>query len=392
MEKEIDKVLRLFHQEGAIAHEVKEIRQEEDDSRWIVYVELRPDRSQADGFRPGGLQADGLRAEDSPAEKFVIKIAANDFTSKERIYGWVEIIAAYRELGCYSPAIRKSVHGNYAETVRFGGKECVAWEEEYAKYHLRSALEKSVYTDRDGRYVYHDEVLAFLGKVAGKHYDFFPYHSGWTRLEPFGAKEETDEVTECVETFGAMVRERAPGFLPRWERVLGLFEENKRRLAGIYGKLPTSVFQSDHFGDNLLLDQEGHFKGVIDYNLAGKDTAINVFLYTILFGYHYNVPQSRDPEALPEYNGTAQDFMIQSIADALRYLRNFYTFTEAEAKAMLPLYKYVTCIEYRQIEAFRKYQEDEGKLNLLFDRMEYELAREEDPFYDVMMDRDVVFN
>lgn len=36
MEKEIDKVLRLFHQEGAIAHEVKEIRQEEDDSRWIV--------------------------------------------------------------------------------------------------------------------------------------------------------------------------------------------------------------------------------------------------------------------------------------------------------------------------------------------------------------------
>ena len=59
---------------------------------------------------------------------------------------------------------------------------------------------------------------------------------------------------------------------------------------------------------------------------------------------------------------------------------------------MLPLYKYVTCIEYRQIEAFRKYQEDEGKLNLLFDRMEYELAREEDPFYDVMMDRDVVFN
>ena len=104
------------------------------------------------------------------------------------------------------------------------------------------------------------------------------------------------------------------------------------------------------------------------------------------------MPQSRDPEALPEYNGTAQDFMIQSIADALRYLRNFYTFTEAEAKAMLPLYKYVTCIEYRQIEAFRKYQEDEGKLNLLFDRMEYELAREEDPFYDVMMDRGVVFN
>ena len=64
MEKEIDKVLRLFHQEGAVAYEVKEIRQEEEDSRWIVYVELRPDGLQADGLRP-----DRSQAEDSLAEK-----------------------------------------------------------------------------------------------------------------------------------------------------------------------------------------------------------------------------------------------------------------------------------------------------------------------------------
>ena len=40
MEKEIDKVLRLFHQEGAIAHEVKEIRQEEDVSLRFVPTAL----------------------------------------------------------------------------------------------------------------------------------------------------------------------------------------------------------------------------------------------------------------------------------------------------------------------------------------------------------------
>lgn len=371
MENEIRKVIRLFHKEENILHEEKEIRLEEEDSRWIVYVEL-PARE--------------ISAEQVPAEKFVIKIAANDFTSKERINGWVRIIAAYRDLGYYSPAIRESVHGNYAETVLLGGKECVAWEEEYAKYHLRGTLEKSVYTDRDGRYVYHDEVLAFLGKVAQMHYDFFPCKSGWVRLEPFGAHEETDEVTECVGTFDGLVREHVPGFLPRWEKVLALFEENKRRLARVYGKLPTSVFQSDHFGDNLVLDENGHFKGVIDYNLAGTDTAINVFLYTVLFGYHRDEPQPEDSETLPEYNPAAQDSMIRSIVDTLRYLRNFYTFTEAEAWAILPLYKYISCIEYRQIEAFRKYQGDEKKLCLLFDGMERELAREENPFYEAMME------
>lgn len=380
MKKDIDKVLELFHKEKAIRYEVKETRLEEEDSRWIIYAEFPAGRVPAQSAPAGRVPAG-----DAMAEKYVIKIAANAFTSKERINGWVKIIAAYRDLGYYSPAIRKSVHGRYAETVLFGGKECVAWEEEYADYHLRSTLDKSVYTDGDGRYVYHQEVLAFIGKVAGEHYDFFPYKSGWVRLEPFGVGEETDEVTECVETFGALVKEHAPHFLPRWEKTLALFEENKRKLAEMYGKLPTSVFQSDHFGDNLVLDEKGHFKGVIDYNLAGTDTAINVFLYTVLFGYHYNVPQPQDSDMLPECNPAAQGYMVQSIAETLRYLRNFYTFSEAEAQAILPLYKYISCIEYKQIEAFRKYQEDDRKLNLLFDEMDYELGRKENPFYDAMM-------
>lgn len=88
---------------------------------------------------------------------------------------------------------------------------------------------------------------------------------------------------------------------------------------------------------------------------------------------------------LPECNPAAQDYMVRSIAETLRYLRNFYTFSEAEAQAVLPLYKYISCIENRQIEAFRKYQEDDRKLNLLFDEMEYELGRKENPFYDAMM-------
>ena len=338
--KHIDDIIRLFHKEKATGYKIEEIRLEDDDSRWVLFV-------------------------DFPKNQFVIKIAANDFTSKERINGWVEIINTYRSLGYYSPALMKSRNNNYAEEIIFHSKPCVVWEEEFAEYHLCNSLDKSVYTGRDGRYVFQGDVLAFLGKVAEKHYDFFPYKSGWVRFEPFGANETTDEITQCVKKFDMLVKEKAPQYIPRWEKIYSLFEENKKQLMQIYKTLPTSVFQGDHFPGNLLLGEDGHLKGVIDYNLAGTDTVINVFLYTALFGYgyHYGSLQVDESIMIPEYNSVAQDFMIQSVRDTFKYLRQFYTFNEAEAKAVLPLYKYVSCIEYRQIEAFKKYQNDRQKLS-----------------------------
>lgn len=360
MDKQIKTIIELFHKENPIKYTFKEICLKADDSRWIIFV-------------------------DFPKDKFVIKIAANNFTSKERVTGWLKIIAAYKDLGYYSPAILKSINGNYSENIIFNSKSCIVWEEEYAKYHLYSALDKSVYTDKTGRYVYHNDVLAFIGKAAQKHYDFFPYKSGFVRFEPFGDNEVTDEVSECVKTLNILVKENAPQHIPRWEKIYDLFMENRQRLAGLYSALPTSVFQSDHFRDNLLLDETGHLMGVIDYNLAGCDTCINVFLYTVLFGYNYVKPQINEADMLPEYNPVRQDLMIQSILDSLDYIRQFYTFNEAEAYAILPLYKYISCIEYTQINAFKKYKNDDYKLNLLFDAIEHELIRSEDGFYRVML-------
>ncbi len=359
MDKQIYDIIELFHNEK-VQYEIKKIRSDDNDNRWVIFV-------------------------DSPKGKFVIKIAANDFTSKERVNGWVKIIDAYRDLGYYSPAIMKSRNNNYAETALFHSKRCIIWEEEYAKYNLRNKLDKSVYIDADGKYVYYNDILSFLGKVAQKHYDFISYKSGWVRFEPFGTNENTDEITQCIKTFDALIREKTPHHITRWKKIYSLFEENKKELIKIYKNLPTSVFQSDHFGDNLLLDEKGHFKGVIDYNLSGKDTVINVFLYTVLYGYRCNGSQITDSNILPEYNSKFQDSVIQNILNALKYLRKFYTFNKDEAQAILPLYKYISCIEYRQIEAFKKYQNDDQKLSLLFDTMEKEFLRKDDRFYSIML-------
>lgn len=360
MDKQIYEIIALFHKDKPVGYKLTDIRHEDRDSRWVLYV-------------------------DYPEKRFVIKIASNGFTTLERVNGWVGIIAEYEKLGCYSPQILKSLNGNYAERIVFQDKQCVVWEEEFAQYHFRESLAESVYLGKDGRYVYCDEVFRFLGRVAQKHYSNFPYKSGFVRFEPFSSADSTDEVMECVETFDRMVRERTPGFLSRWEKIHALFLENKARLEEIYNELPSSVFQADLNEYNLLLDENGHFKGMIDYNLAGEDTVMNIFFATILYGYSEHRKAPDDPDALPELNPVTQESVIEILLDTLRYLRQFYTFSEIEVKAAPLLFKYVTGIFYQQIKALEKYVDDEKKLKRLFDFMEHELQREDIDFRSAML-------
>lgn len=359
MNKQIDDIIALFHQKQPDGYELKEIRLEENDSRWVLYV-------------------------DYPGEKYVIKIASNGFTTAERVNGWADIIAETEKLGYYSPHLLKSLKGNYAEQTVFQDKCCIVWEEEFARYHLCESLAENVYLGKDGKYVYHDEVIRFLGETAQKHYANFPYPSGFVRFEPFSSDDSTDEVTECVETFDSLVKDRAPEFLTRWEKLRALFEENKAQLAGLYGELPSSVFQADLNEYNLLLDENGHFKGVIDYNLAGEDKVLNIFFATILYGYSYQ-RTTDDTDVLPGLNAAEQESVIAIMLDTLRYLRQYYAFSEIEVKAAPLLFKYVSCIFYEQINALKKYADDEEKLNLLFDFMERELQRDDIDFRDAML-------
>ncbi len=355
---ELESIFKLFHKENPVRYNLEEIRCDDGDHRWVIFTE----------FERG---------------KYVIKIAANDFTTRERVDTWPDIISEYRKMGYYSPAMRKTLDGCYSKSVVFKGEQCVVWEEEFVKYKLCDMLDKRVYTNKDGRYVFHNEVMEFMGRVAQKHFTNYPFPSGWVRLKPFGRNESADEITRCVETFDRLVREKTPKFIPRWERILELFERNKTDLSEIYDKLPTSVFQADLGKNNLVLDENGHLKGVIDYNLSGSDTVLNIFLSTILFGYSYQRKHIVSPNVF-ELNEETQSSIFEIILDTFRYLRNFYTFSEAEAEAAPLLLKYISCIEYTQINILKKYIDDGTKLNLLFDFMEKQLLRDPIDFRKAM--------
>lgn len=356
-QQEINKMIAFFHTEEPVSCKWEDTWTEEEDSRTIIYVEY-------------------------PEGKYVIKAAANGFTTPERVTGWVEMIENFREMGYYCPMLLKSRNGNYAEVLEVQGKSFVVWEEEFAKYSLPKNVENKPRTPDGKRFVFEEELWEFVAKVGQKHFTNTWGDSLYVRLVPVPG-EKTDEITECVETFIYLIKEKAPRFIPRMERVLELFQENKEKLEQVYFALPTSVFQADTWDDNLLLDEEGHFRGVLDYNLSGKDTVLNM-LFEAYSGRGRQKPKEGE-DILPEYGKATRDAWHSGLLEAFKVFRKHYDFTEAEVEAATLLSRYIGTLDYGPHRAIEKYAENDNMMNQLFDALEDELTRTDIDFRGAML-------
>ena len=125
--------------------------------------------------------------------KYVLKLAANDFTFPERIGVWQRTAEEYRKLGYYAPRIISSRRGGFP-TVDYRGRKCVAYAEEFSKYKPladRASGEESAESDR-----YFDEVWSMTAKIAAKKLGYSGFPSGYCLFETFCPSDETDEALE----------------------------------------------------------------------------------------------------------------------------------------------------------------------------------------------------
>ncbi|MBO6052689.1 MAG: hypothetical protein J6Q17_03040, partial [Clostridia bacterium] len=244
-------------------------------------VTLLSSSEREDDFRAAAtVEADG--------ERFVLKLAANAFTTPRRIEGWTSLIRTAREMGVYMPALVPSLAGRTAETCEIDGHLFVVWAEEFAPYPLAEtqaeydtdgyrAKDAARPKSPDGCPAWQGELIRFNAKLAAARLPGGWGISGYARLTP-PEDAETDEVEETVLEAGRHIREKHPALLPRWQTIRTRWEENRDTLAALYPRLPTSVFQADWNDTNVLLTADGHFAGLIDCNLAGEDTALNMAL------------------------------------------------------------------------------------------------------------------
>lgn len=328
---ELTNLLGLFLKDTACEVEVQTHRSEKEDFRVIIKAKSKRDGS------------------------LVIKLAENDFTSSERIWVWERCAKAYRKLGYYCPDFYADKNGEFP-TVDFEGHHCVAWAEEFSKYQTAEALG----VGRDG---YWDDAVLMTAKIASRHFDFAEFPSAYCLFDLFCPSDETDEVTENALLWKAYAKTLPEQFQEQVQRIWKRWLDNQKNLEQMYPLLPASVFQADLNPTNVLLDGEGKFVGILDFNLCGKDVFLNYL-------FRENYSGSSDEE-------------LNAILRSLETAKSVYRFSDREKAAALPLYRCLKPLWITRYDALKDAGNDIRLIQNALDETEYAQTREID-FSSVM--------
>ena len=285
---------------------------------------------------------------ETDAGKYVLKLADNDFTFPEKIAVWQKTVDEYRKLGYYCPKIFRNKAGSFP-IVPFHGHNCVAYAEEYAAY--RSAEDR--FADNFGQDStvydsYKNEIWRMTARIAAKYFDYTDYPSAYCLFETFCPSDKTDEVLENALNWKEYADTLPVEFAEQVGRIWRLWTENRMRLEKVYKNLPSSVFQADLNASNILLDDEGRFVGVYDFNLCGRDVFLNYLMR--------------------ENSG------VSDICEALKIASRYYHFSDIEKDTALMLYRCLKPLWYTKVKALKEAGSDHLAIQSCLDTAEHELT------------------
>ena len=286
--------------------------------------------------------------ETTAGEKYVLKLAENDFTFPEKIAVWQRTAEEYRRLGYYCPGIIGDQSGAFP-VVGFRGHRCVAYAEEFAPF--RSAEDRFADDgDHDDALYdsYKQDIWRMTAQIAAQHFDYTEYPSAYCMFETFCPSDKTDEVLENALNW-KNVADALPGeFREQVGRIWQLWTENRAALEKVYRKLPASVFQADLNPSNILLDDEGRFAGIYDFNLCGKDVFLNYLMREV-----HGVPR---------------------ICEALKIAAGYYRFSDLEKDTALMMYRCLKPLWYIRVEELKELGSDRGAIKAFLDETEQMLT------------------
>ncbi len=303
--------------------------------------------------------------------KIVIKLSSNGFTDEKHLVMWERIAKEYRNLGFYCPQFIRANDGTFP-SVSYKDRECLVWGEEFSKYRSAEELIKDKFSDtklvEDGWYSFLKDAMIMDAKVAACHFDFTDLPSAYCMFETFDPNDKSDETTEDALRWLEIAKTLPKRFTAQVERIWNNWLVARRELEKIYHKLPTSVFQADINDTNVLLDEEGNFKGVYDFNIGGKEVYIN-----------YIVRQAPYVSTNDIYGGLEKDdVFLERIIHALDIVKKVYTFSDLEKEAAPLLYKCIRPLWWYASRELKEAVAVEVKIQHHLDKIEYEQTREID--------------
>ncbi len=286
--------------------------------------------------------------ETAPGGKYVLKLADNDFTFPEKISVWQRTAEEYRKLGYYCPRIFQDKSGRFP-VVDYGGHRCTAYAEEFAPFRPVEDRFSDDFGKNEELYDrYQRDIWRMTARIAARYFDYTEYPSAYCLFETFCPSDKTDEVLENALKWKEYADALPDGFREQTERIWCLWTDNRAALEPVYKKLPASVFQADLNASNILLDDEGRFAGIYDFNLCGREVFLNYLMR--------------------ETSG------VSGICEALKIASEYYHFSDIEKDTALMLYRCLKPLWFTEVEELKKAGNDPDAIKACLNETEQALT------------------
>lgn len=200
-------------------------------------------------------------------DKYVLKINSVGAMWEERLQEIHRLICRYRSIGVYCPDLLSALDGTLSYAWQKDGKEYTCFVEEYAIYPVLGWE-----TEHDRK-----EVIEHLGVLASRYtgVDLSETKSMWSIIDLAPLDVDIDEKQENTNALTEALRKN--GYNELAAEVENFNAMLRKKIMVVFAKLPRCVYQGDLNSTNEL-HKDGHFVGLIDFNMAGTDVNINVFL------------------------------------------------------------------------------------------------------------------
>ncbi len=200
-------------------------------------------------------------------DKYVIKINSVNCIDEERLSEIARLVERYRKCGVYCPALIRNEDGKYSHAIDIDGEKFICYTEEFALFKVCGDTPMS-----------RKKIVEHLGIIASRYtnIDLSDTNSMWSLIDLAPLDTDVDEKQENLDSLVECLKKINIGDLA--EKVSCCNEKLREIISSRYKELPRCCYQADLNPENILVDDNGEFAGVIDFNLSGTEVNINCFL------------------------------------------------------------------------------------------------------------------
>lgn len=223
-------------------------------------------------------------------KKYVLRIN-NAVMTEERLDSIDRLAERYRSIGVLTPRLLKNKSGNYLTTHA----DHVCYVSEYMDFALLAENEEETdeepndetnketneeineaLNDENVEETIRKEVLQSIGRFSKlfSNVDLSEVMSMWSIIDLAPLDVDIDEKQENLNLLIKYLNEN--GELELAQEIEQFNDTVRERIKSVYKELPRCVIQGDLNPANILI-KDGHFIGLVDFNLAGTEVNVNHF-------------------------------------------------------------------------------------------------------------------